>query len=70
MNGSVWNGLLKNQIHVCVCVCMFKSIYNYDYVFITCFPVENVTKISVDGLMFSIFILPLHSISKESVMHM
>ena len=28
---------------------MFKSIYNYDYVSITCFSVENVTKISADG---------------------
>ena len=27
---------------------MFKWIYNYDYVSITCFSVKNVTKISVD----------------------
>ena len=29
--------------------CTFKSIYNYDYVSITCVSVENVTKISVEG---------------------
>ena len=32
---------------------MFKWIYNYDYVSITCFSIKNVTKISVDGYMFS-----------------
>ena len=42
MNGSGWNRLTKKQTNI------FKWIYNYDYVSITCFSVKNVTKISVD----------------------
>ena len=42
MNGLGWNRLTKKQTNV------FKWIYIYDYVSITCFSVKNVTKISVD----------------------